>query len=90
MHSRPAPAKSSIVLFCVLAGRSSSLEEASGASRFAAAVALLGMVLQDSEHAGEGDLRRVQSLARGALGPDEQGERPEFIRLVALARELRS
>jgi hypothetical protein len=73
----------------VLAGPSSSLQETSETSRFAAAVALFGTVLQESEHVGEGDLNLVQLPARGALGTDEQGERAVFVRLLALVRELR-
>jgi hypothetical protein len=32
--------------------------------------------------------RLVLELARGALGPDPHGDRAEFVRLAALAREL--
>jgi hypothetical protein len=48
------------------------------------------MLLQDSEYRGIGDYRLVQRLARSALGVDDRGERAEFVRLVALAEELRS
>jgi len=36
------------------------------------------------------DYALVRRLARSALGVDEPGERSEFVRLVALAEDLRS
>ena len=74
----------------VVRGSGLSLAAASESARFASAVALFGMLLQDSEHTGKGDYALVRRLAREALGPDERGERAEFVRLVALAEELRS
>jgi Ca-activated chloride channel family protein len=74
----------------VLSGSPRSIEQASESARFCAAVALFGMLLQDSEYRGIGDYRLVQRLARSALGVDDRGERAEFVRLVALAEELRS
>ncbi len=71
-------------------GPARPLDAASESARFSAAVALFGMLLQDSEHRGHGDYALVRRLARGALGADERGERAEFVRLVALAEELRS
>jgi Ca-activated chloride channel family protein len=65
-----------------------SLVDASEDLRFGAAVALFGMLLRDSPHRGDADYELVRELARGALGRDESGYRAEFIRLVALAREL--
>ncbi|MBY0400106.1 VWA domain-containing protein [Myxococcota bacterium] len=74
----------------VVQGVGRPIKEASESARFAAAVALFGMLLQESEHTGSGDLALVRRLAREALGIDERGERAEFVRLVALAEELRS
>jgi Ca-activated chloride channel family protein len=65
-----------------------SYADASEDIRFAAAVAAFGMLLRDSSYRGDADYKLVQQLARGALGRDEGGYRAEFIRLVALAREL--
>jgi Ca-activated chloride channel family protein len=65
-----------------------SLARASQDLRFGAAVALFGMLLRDSPYRGDADYELVQELARGALGRDESGYRAEFIRLVALARDL--
>ena len=66
------------------------LAEATESARWTAAVALFGMLLQESEHRGAGDFGLVRDLARGAIGVDERGERSEFVRLVSLAEELRS
>ena len=73
-----------------VAGPARSLAKATESARWTAAVALFGMLLQESEHRGAGNFELVRSLARGALGTDERGERSEFVRLVSLAEELRS
>lgn len=57
--------------------------------RFAAAVALFGMVLRDSEHAGSAGLGAVLALAESGAGPDPWGDRAEFLQLVQRAQELR-
>ncbi len=74
----------------VVSGPARPLAQATESARWTAAVALFGMLLQESEHRGAGDFELVRSLARGAVGTDERGERSEFVRLVSLAKELRS
>jgi Ca-activated chloride channel homolog len=88
-HQPPQGGKSRLQVERVT-GAPRSIEGASENARFAAAVALFGMLLQESELRGQGDYDLVRRLARGALGPDERGERSEFVRLVSLAEELRS
>jgi Ca-activated chloride channel family protein len=56
--------------------------------RFAASVAAFGMLLRDSEHAGEATWALVRDLARGALGEDPNGYRAEFVRMIEVASEL--
>jgi len=56
--------------------------------RFATAVAGFGMLLRDSEHAGDLTLNHVVKLAEGGKGDDPRGYRGEFIRLVEAARDL--
>ena len=56
--------------------------------RFAAAVAGWGMLLRDSEHCEGFTLDEVARLARSALGPDPDGQRAEFLRLVDRTRSL--
>jgi Ca-activated chloride channel family protein len=59
--------------------------------RFSAAVAGFGMLLRDSEYKGSIDYNQVLAMARGAKGPDKDGYRAEFIRLVELSNsEVRS
>ncbi len=56
--------------------------------RFASAVAAWGMLLRDSEYCTGFGLDDVVRLAKGALGPDQDGYRNEFVRLVETARTL--
>jgi len=56
--------------------------------RFAAAVAGFGMLLRDSEHAGDLTLDGVVTLAEKGKGGDPRGYRGEFIRLVEATRDL--
>ncbi len=56
--------------------------------RFGAAVALFGMLLRGSPHAGSGNLDLVREIALGALGPDPDGRRAGFATLVGTARDL--
>ncbi len=54
--------------------------------RFAAAVAELGMILNESEYKGTSTLDSVIDLASGGAGEDTFGLRREFIQLVDLYR----
>jgi Ca-activated chloride channel family protein len=65
-----------------------SVASASDDARFSSAVALFGMLLRESPHCAEGSWELAHELARGAVGPDPQGYRSEFVRLVALARDV--
>ena len=56
--------------------------------RFATAVAGFGMLLRDSEHAGDLTLDEVVRLAEKGKGDDPRGYRGEFIRLVEVTRDL--
>ncbi len=55
--------------------------------RFAAAVAGFGMLLRDSEHAGDLVLDDVVRMAEQGKGDDPRGYRGEFIRLVETTRD---
>ena len=50
--------------------------------RWSAAVAAYSLILRDSQYQGKADLDLVEGLARGAKGPDLEGYRKDFIRLV--------
>ena len=56
--------------------------------RFATAVAGFGMLLRESEHAGDLTLNDVVRLAEKGKGNDPRGYRGEFIRLVEATRDL--
>ena len=55
---------------------------------FAASVAAFGMVLRDSEYRGASDLTAVLRWARASVGPDLEGYRREFVRMVEEAQHL--
>lgn len=57
---------------------------------FAAAVAEWGMLLRHSEHAGSASHADAAALARRFRGPDPEGYRAEFIKLVELADSLKA
>ncbi|MEC5125570.1 VWA domain-containing protein [Verrucomicrobiales bacterium BCK34] len=50
--------------------------------RFAAAVALFGMILRDNEDVKDATLDDVLALAKRSAGPDPHGYRTEFVELV--------
>lgn len=55
--------------------------------RFAAAVALFGMLIRHSEHKGEGSASMLTDMAKRSIGNDEGGYRAEFIRLIRQIRK---
>lgn len=56
--------------------------------RFAAALAELGMILNDSEYKGSADMDSIISLAADSIGEDEFGFRTEFLHMVDLIRYI--
>ena len=54
--------------------------------KFASAVAMFGMILNDSEYKGTSTLDSVIDLARQAIENDPYGIRNEFVQLVDLYR----
>ena len=62
-------------------------QEANGDSQFASAVALFGMLLRSSRHAGEGSWDTALELATPNTKEDKY--RLEFVELVKKAKELR-
>jgi Ca-activated chloride channel family protein len=63
-------------------------DQASTDFKFAAAVAEFGMLLRDSEFAGEASYGAVRELAGEAKGKDADGYRSEFLTLVKTAQRL--
>ncbi len=72
----------------VVAGEPLELDEASEDLRFGGAVALFGMLLRESELAGDADWERVRELAELGLGDDRDGQRRDFLRLAERAQRL--
>ncbi|WP_129642187.1 vWA domain-containing protein [Peristeroidobacter agariperforans] len=56
--------------------------------RFAASVAAFGQLLRGGKYMGDFSYADVTKLASGAMGPDRDGYRKEFVSLVALAKSL--
>ncbi len=85
-HKEPTGTRSrltSVVVADVEPGR-----ETSANLRFSSAVAAFGMLLRDSEHKGTASWAQVIDLARGAVGPDPDGHRMEFLVLARNAETL--
>jgi Ca-activated chloride channel family protein len=65
-----------------LTDENKTLGQASDDLRFASSVALWGMLLRNSEHAGDGNPDLASQLALGGKGEDLKGERIEFLDLL--------
>lgn len=57
--------------------------------RFAAAVAMFGQLLRDSDFKGDATYTQVIAMVKTALDNDERGYRREFLRLVETADGLK-
>ena len=55
--------------------------------RFAASVALFGMLVKNSAYKGTGNIDMVTGIAKKALGPDKGGYRMEFLKLIKLVKK---
>lgn len=62
-------------------------DEASADCRFAASVALFGMLLRKSSYCGKGNVDMVLEIAHNALGNDNGGYRQEFLKMVKMVRK---
>jgi len=86
-YKLPNAEKSKKIVFAIL-DASRDFDQASVDFRFAAAVASFGMLLRDSEYKGSSTFDQVARMARDARGSDLNGYRSEFIKLVAISRDL--
>lgn len=86
---KPPTSDRSHLLEVPMAGVPKPLGRASDDLRFAAAVAAYGMLLRDSPHKGKTSLKRVEKLAKGALGQDSKGYRAQFLELVDATRRIK-
>ena len=62
---------------------------ATGDFKFAASVALFGMLLRDSPYKGTASFAAAHELAQEGRGSDAEGYRSEFIELISAAKALR-
>lgn len=86
-YKEPDGSKSRLVSR-VLKGDAEALEKTSDDFRFSAAVAMFGMILRESEHVGDADLKMVSRMASGARGSDPFQYRAEFIQIVERTKLL--
>ncbi|MGC3988251.1 MAG: von Willebrand factor type A domain-containing protein [Chthoniobacteraceae bacterium] len=56
--------------------------------QFAAAVAEFGMLLRESPYKGDATWKSASDLAENGLGPDPQGYRHEFLKLIQRAQQI--
>ena len=63
-----------------------TIADASEHTRFAASVAAFGMLIRESEFAGDANKELVLSLGRGATGYDPNGYRQQYLKLVEKAK----
>lgn len=88
VHSWDAGRGAGAKLEHVLAGPAKQFADAPADFRFAAAAAEFGLLLRGSEYKGEATYAAVRAAAQGALGPDADGRRAEFLALVDAAERL--
>lgn len=81
-------ANKSILMSRVIANKPVSFKKADHDTRFAASVAMTGMLLRNSFHKGNSDYNKAYSIARSSLGEDKNGYRAEFLRLIKLSQSL--
>lgn len=64
------------------------LEKTSDNFKFAASVAMFGMLLRNSEFKGDTESDLILKLAKNSLSDDKTGYRSEFVKLVELSENL--
>ncbi|RYY30808.1 MAG: DUF3520 domain-containing protein [Chitinophagaceae bacterium] len=67
---------------------SASISKTSENFRFAAAVAQFGMLLRNSEYKQQSSYQNTWTLAKDALGKDDEGYRSEFLKMIRNAQAL--
>ncbi|MGB1277883.1 MAG: vWA domain-containing protein, partial [Nannocystaceae bacterium] len=87
-YKQPTGSKSTLITYPIVES-DKTLAQSSQNFRFSAAVAGFGMLLRNSEHAGETSFHKLHGLAQSALGRDTKGYRREFLNLVKKAGHLR-
>ncbi len=89
LRYKPSGSTTSAQIETAVKDNGKELAQTSVDFRFAASVAGFAMLLKESDYLGEFGWEECLSLARQARGPDEQGYRAEFTRLVEMAQLLK-
>lgn len=88
-YQLPDASKSQLLTYPIRADQSvKTVNQASDDFRFAAAVAGLGQLLNQSHYLHQFDYNKLRGLTRSALGEDTMGYRHEFMQLVDTAALL--
>lgn len=87
-YKKPESETSTLLDVPVLHSQVVKHEKSSDDFRFAAAVAMFGMLLRDSEHKGESTYDNAFALAKKALGTDEESYRKDFLEMIQRAKSL--
>jgi secreted protein with Ig-like and vWFA domain len=85
LRSKTPDGATSQLLEVPVADRDTAFSEAPADFKFAASVAMTGLLLKDSGHKGAATWDMVRELARAGKGPDAEGYRGEFLQLVEKA-----
>ena len=86
-YKDPADSISKEMAF-VVSDQKNEFAAATGNTRFAASVALFGMILKGSAYKGTGTFSDVLKIANESKGEDMEGYRTEFINLVTAAKAI--
>ena len=86
-RSHPQASESSLIEYAVK-DSGKKFDDASSDYKFAAGVAVYGMLLRDSEHKGAASYDQVLELCGENLGSDQGGYRKEFLELVRQTKGL--
>ncbi len=85
LRYKPKGTDSSREIASVLNRVENDFEKMSGDFRFASAVAGFGMLLRESDHAGDYDWEKCLETIKNSRGSDPEGYRAELFRLVEMA-----
>ena len=88
LRYKEPPSHTSKLMTTTIADTGKSSYEASPDMQFATAVAEFGMLLRNSKHKGSATYADVLALARAMRGPDTEGYREEFLRMVEAGRTI--
>lgn len=93
-YKDPEGNKSKLLQQAVLDSYQNKLSKTSDNFRFSASIAMLGMLLRQSEFVQESSFEQSIALAEGAKGSDKEGYRAEYIKLAKsaqlMAKDLRN